>query len=48
MHNFHTILEILRAAGRNDSDIRDSILANMMEKLHKKNSAPSTRRSRQR
>lgn len=31
------ILEILRAAGRNDSDSRNSILANMMENLHKKN-----------
>ncbi len=37
MHNFHMILEILRAAGRDDSDSRDSILANMMENLHKKN-----------
>lgn len=37
MHNFHMILEILRAAGRDDSDSRNSILANMMENLHKKN-----------
>lgn len=36
MHNFHMILEILRAAGRDDSDSRNSILANMMENLHKK------------
>lgn len=37
VHNFHHILDLLRAAGRKSSSSRDSQLSFMMDELHKNN-----------